>query len=105
MKIQEFISKFHNHPVLFIGSGLSLRYSKNSYDWDGLLKKIAGELNSDSRYYMDLKSEHMNKTGGSKYKFDEVASQLEIDFNAAVKDRKLDKLINSNTLMSSFIKI
>ena len=104
MKIQEFISKFHNHPVLFIGSGLSLRYSKNSYNWDGLLKKIAGELNSDSRYYMDLKSEHMNKTGGSKYKFDEVASQLEIDFNAAVKGRKLDKLEYINELFYQNMK-
>ena len=49
MNIQEFISKFHNHPVLFIGSGLSLRYLQNSYNWDGLLKKIAGELNPDPR--------------------------------------------------------
>lgn len=54
MNIQEFISKFHNHPVLFIGSGLSLRYLQNSYNWDGLLKKIAGELNPDPRYYIDI---------------------------------------------------
>lgn len=96
MKIQEFISKFHNHPVLFIGSGLSLRYLKNSYNWDGLLKKIAGELNPDPRYYIDIKADHMNKSGGSKYKFDEVASQLEVDFDATVKSGKSDKFEDIN---------
>lgn len=33
MDIQEFISKYHNHPVLFVGTGLSLRYLKNSYEF------------------------------------------------------------------------
>lgn len=28
MNIQEFISNYHNHPVLFVGTGLSLRYLK-----------------------------------------------------------------------------
>lgn len=96
MNIQEFISKFHNHPVLFIGSGLSLRYLQNSYNWDGLLKKIAGELKPDPRYYIDIKAEHMNKSGGAKYKFDEVASQLEVDFDKAVKSGKSDKFEDIN---------
>lgn len=39
MNIQEFISNYHNHPVLFVGTGLSLRYLKNSYSWDSLLQK------------------------------------------------------------------
>ena len=33
MNIQEFISNYHNHPVLFVGTGLSLRYLENSYSW------------------------------------------------------------------------
>lgn len=40
MDIQEFISKFKNHPVLFIGTGMSLRYLENSFSWDALLKKF-----------------------------------------------------------------
>ena len=40
MNIQEFISNYHNHPVLFVGTGLSLRYLENSYSWDSLLKKV-----------------------------------------------------------------
>lgn len=26
MDIQEFVSKYKNHPVLFVGTGFSLRY-------------------------------------------------------------------------------
>jgi hypothetical protein len=31
MKIEEFISNYKNHPVLFIGTGISLRYLKKDY--------------------------------------------------------------------------
>ena len=40
MKINEFISNFNNYPILFIGTGMSLRYLKHSYTWDDLLKHI-----------------------------------------------------------------
>ena len=53
MNIQEFISNYHNHPVLFVGTGLSLRYLENSYSWDSLLQKVAKEFNPDSEYYLD----------------------------------------------------
>ena len=59
MNIQEFISNYHNHPVLFVGTGLSLRYLENSYSWDSLLKKVASEFNPDPKYYLDIKAEHM----------------------------------------------
>ena len=39
MDIADFIGKFRNHPVLFVGTGMSMRYLSNSYSWDGLLKK------------------------------------------------------------------
>lgn len=63
MNIQEFISNYHNHPVLFVGTGLSLRYLENSYSWDSLLKKVASEFNPDPEYYLDIKAEHMYPTG------------------------------------------
>jgi len=36
MNIIDFIKKYKNHPILFIGTGMSLRYLKNSYTWDNL---------------------------------------------------------------------
>ena len=39
MKIEQFVKKYENHPVLFAGTGISLRYLKNSYSWESLLKK------------------------------------------------------------------
>lgn len=31
MNNKDFIVKYKNHPVLFIGTGMSLRYLNNSY--------------------------------------------------------------------------
>ncbi|QRO14413.1 hypothetical protein I6J32_06265 [Moraxella osloensis] len=47
MKIEEFLRAYENHPVLFVGTGISLRYLRNSYTWDGLLKKISADLYSN----------------------------------------------------------
>lgn len=44
MQLSDFIRQFRNHPVLFVGTGMSLRYLENSYSWDDLLKKICFEL-------------------------------------------------------------
>jgi hypothetical protein len=77
MHIKEFISSYKNHPVLFVGTGVSLRYLKESHTWDGLLRKIAGELTGGPEYYLDLKSEC--EIGG-KYDFAKIASGLEAEF-------------------------
>ena len=53
MNIHSFIGAYHNHPILFIGTGLSLRYLTVSYTWDALLKKIAIE-NLNSEAYIKL---------------------------------------------------
>lgn len=78
MKIREFISSYKNHPVLFVGTGLSLRYLKDSYTWDGLLRKIAFEFSGGTEYYLDLKS---RCEIGGKYNFAKIADHLEQDFN------------------------
>jgi len=56
MQIPEFIKNYKNHPVLFVGTGMSLRYLRNSYSWDELLKKIAFDLWRNDEKYLDLKS-------------------------------------------------
>lgn len=52
MDIREFISKFKNHPVLFIGTGMSLRYLENSFSWDALLKRISFDLTTAMNFFM-----------------------------------------------------
>lgn len=95
MNIHEFISNYHNHPVLFVGTGLSLRYLENSYSWDSLLKKVASDFNPDPEYYLDIKAEHMRPTG---YAFDQIATQLEKDFNQHLKDNRHGKFGHINDL-------
>lgn len=57
MNINEFINKFEEYPILFIGSGLSLRYRKQSYNWDDLLKKISEYIyDSDEKYKLMVNS-------------------------------------------------
>ncbi|TYB72166.1 SIR2 family protein [Bizionia saleffrena] len=85
MNIKEFISNFKNHPVLFVGTGVSLRYLSNSYTWDGLLKKIAFDLKGNSEYYLDLKSTCQED---GVYNFEKLASLLENEFNETlINDR------------------
>lgn len=85
MNIKDFIGNFKNHPVLFIGTGVSLRYLTNSYTWDGLLKKIASDLKENTEYYLDLKSQ-CEEDG--VYNFEKLASLIEEEFNKTlVSDR------------------
>lgn len=98
MDIQEFISNYHNHPVLFVGTGLSLRYLDNSYSWDSLLQKIANDFNPDPEYYLDIKAEHMQATG---YIYEQIATQLEKDFNQHLKDNRHGKFKAINDLFYS----
>lgn len=85
MNIKEYVARFNNHPVLFFGTGMSLRYLNNSYTWDGLLDKISFELKGNKEYYYDVKSSCYDE---GKYKYEKVAEILEKDFNASLmKDR------------------
>lgn len=47
-------------PIIFIGSGITQRYFKNSPNWDQLLEKIWNETNIKQKYlsrYNQLKNE------------------------------------------------
>lgn len=78
------MSAYTNHPVLFIGTGMSLRYLKNSYTWDGLLSKIAIDLFGDDREYLNIKSR--NSENGS-FKYEAIAEELQ---------RKFDEILEQN---------
>lgn len=83
MTIQDFISKYKNHPILFIGTGISLRYLNNSFSWDDLLAYISHELYNDNEPYLSLKSKNYSN---NKYDYAKIALELEKDF-----DEKLEK--------------
>ncbi|MFB9974355.1 SIR2 family protein [Allobacillus sp. SKP2-8] len=78
MNINEFVNNFSNHPVLFIGTGFSLRYLEDSYTWDGLLSFIAKELKGNDEFYLDLKSHNYHN---GEFDFSGIATELEYEFN------------------------
>lgn len=93
MKVREFISGYRNHPVLFLGTGVSLRYLKNSYTWDGLLRHISFELKGNAEYYLDVKSSCEEE---GHYDFLKMASLIENDFNQALLDERNGKFKETN---------
>lgn len=89
MKIQEYINQYTNYPILFMGTGISLRYYENSYTWDQLLEKISWELLGSEEFYLNLKYECKNN-------FPKIASKLEQTFDDVLKSDRNGKfkLIN-----------
>ncbi len=85
MNVNDFIVQYKNHPVLFIGTGVSLRYLENSFTWDGLLSKIATDLKGNNEFYFDIKAKCRDD---GRYRFDRLASLLESEFN---KDLEADR--------------
>ncbi|MGS0534144.1 SIR2 family protein (plasmid) [Bacillus mycoides] len=82
MHISDFIRNFTNHPVLFVGTGLSLRYLENSFTWDGLLLYISNKIKGSNEFYYDLKSKY-EKDG--EYDYTKIAKDLELEFNEVLK--------------------
>ena len=93
MNIADFISSYNNHPVLFIGTGFSLRYLENSYNWDSLLKKVSFDAFGNNEYYYDIKSQC---TVGDKFDLTVVASLLEDAFNKKLSEDRNGSLMFVN---------
>lgn len=86
MNITDFIANFKNHPILFIGTGFSLRYLENSYTWEGLLKHVCFEVTSNDEIFLDIKAKSQNQDGSFNY--ESIASKIEDIFNEKLsKDR------------------
>lgn len=95
MTIQEFIAQYRNHPILFVGTGISLRYLKNSFTWDDLLSKIAFELTENSEYYFDVKAEcHIN----GKFDYLKIATIIEDRFNIVLQEDRNGKFKHINDI-------
>ncbi|MBI9063710.1 MAG: SIR2 family protein [Marinilabiliaceae bacterium] len=103
MNISDFISRYENHPVLFIGTGVSLRYLTNSYTWDGLLSKIAFDLKENEEYYFDLKAS-CQIDGSGKYSYEKLASKLEEEFNHTLINERNGKFKEINDIFYAKMK-
>lgn len=101
MQVQKFINNFRNHPVMFIGTGLSLRYLDNSYSWEDLLKKIALSFEPNEEYYLDIKADYMTAYGCD---YEKVATRLEQDFNKHLQDNRNGKLKYINDIFYENMK-
>lgn len=95
MNINDFISNYRNHPVLFVGTGISLRYLKNSHTWDGLLRKIAFDFKGNDEYYLDLKARYESN---GKYDYPKIASALESEFTQALLQERNGKFKEVNDI-------
>jgi len=101
MNIEKFISRYNNHPVIFVGTGISLRYLNNSYTWDGLLKKISDELGKSDELYFDVKSECQIE---GQYNFQKIATTLERKFNELLKAERKGRFEKINDIFYQKMK-
>lgn len=94
MNIKRFIDQYRNYPVLFIGTGFSIRYLEKSYTWDALLSKVSSDLYESDEKYLDIKARNTDSFGFCS--FPRVAAELEAEFNAALENDRNGKfkLIN-----------
>lgn len=95
MKIDKFISSFKNHPVLFVGTGISLRYLENTFTWDGLLSYISNELKGNTEFYYDLKYKY--QTNG-EYDYPKIASAIETEFHTVLQNDRNGKFKHINDI-------
>ncbi|EKA96181.1 hypothetical protein BBX45_13625 [Proteus mirabilis] len=95
MNINEFIGQYRNHPVLFIGAGMSLRYLDNAFTWDGLLKFISFELKGNNEFYLDIKAECQDN---GKYDYTKIATKLEHEFNKDLGNNRNGKFKEINDI-------
>jgi len=101
MDIKHFISQYKNHPVLFVGTGLSKRFLKNSFSWDDLLKKISFELKGSNEYYLDIKNKCYEK---DKYNLPRIASILQKEFNEIAEKDRNGKFKDVNDIFYSLME-
>ena len=89
MDIYEYFSTYKVYPVLFIGTGLSLRYYQDSFTWEALLAKIVAECSDNRELFLDMKSECMDSQGHVDYP--KLGTLVEESFNSIVRSDRNGK--------------
>lgn len=95
MHISDFFSNYKNHPILFIGTGLSLRYLEQSFTWDGLLEFIVKEYGETEEHYLDIKAQ--SQINGN-FNYQKIASIVEQEFNSVAASERDGKFKSINDL-------
>jgi len=101
IEIKDFIQQYHNHPILFIGTGISKRYLKNAYTWDSLLEKIAFEISNNEEYYLSLKYKFKSDEG---YDYPQIALQIENEFDSIAEGDRNGKFKDINDAFFKLLK-
>lgn len=91
MDIKDFVSNYHTHPVLFIGTGMSMRYLQKSYSWKSLLEQITVDLTGNDEQYLNIDS----RFNGDCPK---MASEIEKIFNQKLEEDRNGKFKNINDI-------
>ena len=93
MSIQEFIANFSNYPILFLGSGFSLRYLQHSYSWPNLLNSATQFLTGSDREFLRSRNSHIT---GSNYNYEDVATDIGNLYEEVLDKTKEDKFSELN---------
>ena len=91
MDIKDFVSNYHTHPVLFIGTGMSMRYLQKSYSWKSLLEQITVDLTGNDEQFLNIDS----RFNGDCPK---MASEIEKIFNQKLEEDRNGKFKNINDI-------
>lgn len=89
MDIKDFTKQFRTHPVLFIGTGISLRYYEKSYSWKELLKRVMMDLDGNDERLLNIDSRY----DGNNLK---IASEIESIFNRQLEEDRNGKFCRIN---------
>lgn len=91
MDIKDFITKYHTHPVLFFGTGMSMRYLQKSYSWKSLLQQITVDLTGNDELYLNIDSRFNSNCP-------KMASEIEKIFNQKLEEDRDGKFKDINDL-------
>lgn len=94
MKLNDFISSYVNHPVVFVGAGFSRRYLAGTFSWPDLLKRIVFDMKGNHDFYFDSAGRHANSLG--EVDLPKVASDIEIEFNKMLESDRNGKFKSVN---------
>jgi len=85
MNINEFVRKYKNHPVLFFGAGISVRYYENTLDWNEMLKSVYSKIVGDDEEYYNLITKFQEN---GEIDYTKVAGEVEKVFNEHLEKKE-----------------
>lgn len=95
MSISEFVSNFKNHIILFVGTGMSLRYFEKSYSWMDLLESSVIDLTGSKEDFLIIKNRHF--MNGS-YDLPAMAGEIDTLFTQRLEGEREGKFKEINDM-------